>query len=190
MSLPDLLEAVESTLAGSTLVTEMDARYKTTDIGIQDDAQPPPRFGQNYIAIFPTGWNPGDISPELMSGIDETYDVTCAITTRYPRTPRDMDYDRIVKQLYQDARRVMKLVHQNWDIIAAANAAILAALPGGQSTDYLIEWLRWKGTDPVPQLKDATWVWSDDDKYGNSPAAAVLEVRFGGARRIETPTDY
>lgn len=190
MSLPDLIEAVESSLVASTLVTETNARYKATDIGAQDDAQPPPRFGQNYIAIFPTGWNPGDIQPELMSGIDETYDITVAITSRYPQTSRETDYQNVIRTLYLDARRIMKLVHQNWSIIDTANAAILAALPSGQTTSYLIEWLRWKGTDPVPQLKDATWVWSDDDKYGNSPAAAVLEVRFGGARRIETPTDY
>ena len=137
-------------------------------------------IGQRYVAVHPTHWGPGDA--QMDSGLDELFGITCTITSRTPEVPRD----RLMGSLFLKAltgpevlaRQIAAAVHQNYDLMNAANADV-----GGD--DKFMQPLFWDGTMVPPRMETSAWVWSDTQGDANLFAALVLPVRFSNARRMQ-----
>ncbi len=174
MSLSALLTAVRNHLR-----SELDIKSEECDC--QPDGQPQPAFGSRYIAVHPTSWTPGDT--RIDHGIDELFGVTCTITIRVSAVPRDrLMGEKFLKSLTGIealARATAAVVHQNYDVMNAANAMI-----GGDHK--LMQPLFWNGTQMPPRMETGTWVWSTKAAEMDLVAALVLPVRFGNARRIQS----
>lgn len=173
MSLAALLTAVRNQLR-----TKMGLSPLECDC--QGKGQPPPIVGERYIAVHPTGWGPGD--SRIDHGLDEVYRVTCTITKRISAVPKD----RIPSEVFLKtltglealARLAMKHVHQNYDVMNAANDLI-------SGSDKLMQPLFWDGNDVPPREETGEWVWSDNPRDMNLAAALVLPVHFREARRMQ-----
>jgi hypothetical protein len=148
---------------------------------VQPDGQPPPTFGERYLAVHPTGWGPGDTRIDY--GLDEVYRVTVTITMRAPKAPRDRlageVFLKALTGMEKLARDVVKYLHQNHDVVNVANADIAG-------TDKLMQPLFWDGTDVPPRQEGGEWVWSDSPDPKRPIAALVLPVHFREARRMQS----
>lgn len=179
MSLSFLLQATRDHLR-----SELSPVWKQGEIECQPDGRPMPSFGKQYISIHPTSWTPGDIRPELMMGLDEYFSLSVTLTLRAAQKPRD----RMMGDLYLDelrgmeriSRQIILALHQNFDIITAANT--LASHAG--DSPLLIEHLRWAGTDASPRSENSEWFFVEpSDDY--PVACLVMESRFRDARRVQ-----
>lgn len=183
MSLAALLQATRDKLRSSLSI-------ENASCECQDTGQPPPNVGPLYYAIHPLKWARTD-SGEMVSGLDESYGVGVTITKRIAATPRD----RVMSEFYLKslqgfealARMVMVNIHQRWDLIATANATILAvhtAANNNWTPDYFVEPLRWQETDHTPTDQTPLWFWSDGDpEYMATLAGQSLTITFDQARR-------
>lgn len=174
MSLSALLTAVRDHLRSELDIAE-------AECDCQLDGQPQPVFGSRYIAVHPTSWTPGDT--RIDHGLDELFGVTCTITSRVSATPRDRLMGNVfLKELEGTealARAVAAAVHQDYDLMNAANAKI-----GGG--DKLMQPLFWDGTQVPPRMETGSWVWSTNAAEMDLIAAMVLPVRFSNARRMQS----
>ena len=115
--------------------------------------------------------------------MDEVYRLTVTITVRAPKAPRDRIAGGVFLKSLSGAevlaRKVMQYVHQNYDVMNAANALISGA-------DRLVQPLFWDGNDVPPRMETGQWVWSDNPKDMNLVAALVLPVHFRESRRVQS----
>jgi len=144
-------------------------------ISVQEDGQPPPSAGDVYYTVHPMAWLPQTGDPADV--LDELYEIGVTVTQRTPQFPRDRRmenaYLKALVGLEKRCRAVMLALHLNYDVIASANI-----LMEGES---LCELLRWRGTDARPTVVDGTWFFAAED----AASGQYMEVRFGGARRIQ-----
>mgnify|MGYP001563744086 CR=1 FL=1 len=141
-----------------------------------DTGQPSPFVGQLYYVVHPTSWE--STNPDPADTLDETYGLSVTITQRSAVAPRDKHASEIflkaITGLGRQAREVMVAVHLNYDLMNAANALMTGE-------EKLCEPLRFRGADASPRTVDGDWFFAEADKA----SGMVLEVRFGGARRIQ-----
>ena len=151
------------------------------ECGIEIGPRPPQLFGRRYCTVYGAGWTP-DPAGELMHGIMEVYAIGCTWTFMVEapddRIPEE-GYIKEVTSIEAYSRKVIVALHQNWDIINAANTVI--------GTHKIIEPLRWLGTDAVPTLRDAEWI-NSPAKHTAALRPITMETRFGGAMRSQTLT--
>lgn len=180
MSLAALLKATRDHLRSLVPLSEDQCR-------VMPDGQPHPAFGDSFVAVHPTTWATGDLSyPGSGLSLDEVYGLSCTVTWRAPLAPVDRFMDDLylasVNSLEILCRKVIKHINYNWTLIVAANTNIATA-----STDKFVEALFWQGGDAAPRLESPMWVWSKAENQ-DLVAALVMEMRFGGARRVQAST--
>jgi hypothetical protein len=173
MSKRVLLTGVEARLKVAFGIASNDIKH----IGVQPTGQPPPHAGQWYIAIFPGARTNNDSNP---LSLDETYSIGVTVTMRMGYAPKDRQGQRIIMDandgILAIADKVRAAIHGNYDILTVANAAI----PG---TNGFIEPLSFQGDSSILE-KSPDWVFAEGDD--NPPTTFAVELRFGGARRIQT----
>lgn len=175
MSLGALLQATRDTLRSSLSLSPQEC-------DVRPGGQPPPSFGQRYVALYGTSW--GNETPTMQAGIDEVYGVGAMVTLRVAQIPIDrFGGDAYIKPLIgleALCRRVMLVVHMNYDLMALANSFLPDA------PNLLEQPLFWNSTDAEPNLRDEDWVWSQAPE-GKAPTvcAMTMEVRFSDARRTQ-----
>lgn len=172
MSARALLKGVESVLR--TALADPDGRA----CGVQPDGRPPPGAGQWYYAVHYAGRRGvGTIADHL----DTAAQVTVTITAKMAYAPRDRRGDRLTldAELLDRAEAVARAVHGNYLVLVKANVLT----PGvGTSTNGFVEPLLFQGDTPVLE-KGPDWVYGQESSH--PPTVLAVEVRFGGARRIE-----
>lgn len=147
-------------------------------IDITPKGQPKPSSGEKFIGITGTRWSPQ--ITDQNRGLDEIYGFKVVVSFRSRAVP----YDRHGRSLYVQAisnmesycRRIMVKLHQNVDFFAKTDLIT----PG---VDRLTEFPRWMGTDPEPRPVGPEWFHAMPEEL---EAGYVMEVRFDGARRIQT----
>jgi hypothetical protein len=122
-------------------------------------------------------------------GIDETYGVNVGLTFTTGFIAADRTENLYLQVLYgveAVARQVICAVHQNYDLMNAANVLIQQrALNVGDPdpANKIVEPLRWLGTDTSPQEKTGEWIFGKDD---GKVCCWLLNVYFGQARRLQS----
>lgn len=147
-------------------------------IGIMPGPEPPHNCGQVYLSIYGTDWSPREI--DANRGLHEEFGVTVCINHKGRFSP----YDRAGRQIYVTASKsmskicyaVMKHIHQNTTLFTYANEDTT-------SDHYLVEYLRWLGTDPQPIAVPPAWFGLYDEKA--ETAGYIMQVRFGQALRSQ-----
>lgn len=147
-------------------------------IGIQPTGQPPPFAGQWYIAIHPGARSNSDTNP---LSLEERYDLGVTVTVRMGYAPKDRQGERVLLDapdgILHLADRIRADLHGNYDVLIEANTLI------GDESNGFVEPLSFQ-SDSVIQEKPASWVWADDDE--NPPTTFAVEMKFGGALRVQT----
>ena len=164
-----LLGAVESRLR--TAFGDTEGRF----VGIQPGGQPPPVMGQWYIGIDSLGYRNTD---DNALSLDESYDVLVVVTFKYAVAPVDRRGLKMqaTGELRDWSLKARAALHMDYSTINAANSTLGAAVNG------FIEPLRFRNASKVLS-KGADWVWMDDAHH--APTVFAVELRFGGARRIQ-----
>lgn len=180
MSLAALLEATRDTLRVSLGLPDHQCK-------VSQDAQPDATIGKLFCSVYPTNWNPG--GPEVMMGIDETYGIAAGLTFPITHFPADRTENLYLNVLYgveATARKVVVALHQNWDVIAAANLLITSraqALGNIDPVNKIVEPLRWLSSDPQPIPKTGDWIYS---AKADTVCAWLVNIYFGQARRLQS----
>lgn len=202
MSLSRLMLAVRNTLR-THLADPFEPAFKSSDIQIRPDGQPPAVCGEWFISVYGTGLSQRSPEDDLNVGIGEEYEITCALTRRVSHIP----FDRLGEEAYIKATTGMEDVcHAMIGIIAGssesrylevlddANTLItndVASVPV-DGIDFIIEPLRWLQTTPTPILVDESWFIPIQDQYNRRRvvpdandviAGMVMNVVFGKAFR-------
>lgn len=173
MSLAALLASVRNTVRLVVQVT--DAECDCRDNGAPVNAQ----FNQQFFAVHPTQWFPGDLDDiNGPGGVNHEYAVSVTITKKVGIVPPDRRFDTVflngLDSFESQATQIINAVHQSQDVMAFANSLIT------RSKYFIIEPLRWLGCDPTPVDRGGEWIGS---KPTPNPVAQSLEIRFGRARR-------
>ncbi len=155
-----------------------------TECKVMPGPEPPASCGERFLSVYGRNWRPGDF--DLNRGIDEYYDIAVAVTFRSNWVPQDNRGEDLYIEQTEGLEAVLRellLIHQNIDIITAANNRITGS-------NKIIEPLRWKGCDAVPTPVGAAWFKADDgDESGDPVSGLVMEINFGDARRKITLTN-
>lgn len=185
MSVAALLTAVESRLRSAAVLNDPNGEIS----GAQEDGRPPPFAGQWYYAVWWPGSRQTDANP---LSLDVEHAVTVTITARMGYVPKDRRgaYLKATGELEQRAEAVAVAVHAEYaGVTVAANALIpgtaewaAAQLPPVSPTkNGFVEPLRFLDYGPVKK-QSAEWVGA---KPESNAAVYTIDVRFGGARRVQ-----
>lgn len=164
-----LLGAAESRLR--SLFADPEGKF----VGIQPDGQPPPVAGQWYVGLDSAGYRNTDTNA---LSLDESYDLLVVVTFKYAVVPADRRGQRwqATAELRDKALAIRAALHMDYTTLNAANTALGAAVNG------FVEPLRFRNASKVLS-KGADWVWAEDAV--NPPSVFAVELRFGGARRVQ-----
>lgn len=185
MSVPALLKGVETQLRSAGVLNDPDGKI----CGVQPDGRPPPSAGQWYYAIW---WNGSDqVDPNPLSH-DVDHSVTVTITAKMGYAPRDRRGARVVldTELIGRAEAVagVGVIHASQDVIDEANTLIVGtaeyvadAGSGTPTVNGFVEPLRLLGYGPIRE-QGSDWVYSDSE---HAPTVLTIDVRFGGAKRVQ-----
>lgn len=172
---------ITALLIASRNVIRSATGYAESDVLVQNDGQPPPTVGNQFIAVHGTSWKPNIVDQN--QGIDEVADLTVTITARMQAIPYDIRGQEIYIRKSLELENVAQIVkinlHQNYTLIASANALLTGV-------DKIVEPLRWLGGDAQPKYASNRWFSSEDD---NEYAGLILTLQFGRARRMQTLTN-
>lgn len=179
MSLSALTIAVTSRIQDALNITG-----KICDV--MPDERPPPRCGMEFISVYGRSWSPGIVSPDV--GLDEMYDVDCALTFRIGKFPTarraETVYLNAFRTMESRLREIVLAVHMQTKILTEANKEI----PTGQS--QIVEMLRWLGSDAGPKPVGPDHFHSSVEIDPQTASATQIETgfmmvaRFGQARRL------
>lgn len=176
MSLAALLQAARDTLRS-------EISLQPIECDVRPGPQPPPVFGQRYVALYATRWV--NLTPTMTAGVDEGYSIAATVTLRTGSIPIDRLggdlYIRALTGIEALCRQVMVAVHMNYDLMNLANSFLPDA------SNKLEQPLFWESCDAEPELRDESWVWAKpQDGQAPTTCALTMEVRFGDARRTQS----
>lgn len=183
MSIAALLTAVETRLR--SVLSDPNGEV----CGAQEDGKPPPFAGQFYYAVWWPGSRQTDQNP---LSLDVEHQVTVTVTARMGYAPRDRRGAilKAVAQIEQQAERVAEAVHANYaELMNVANANVVGTAewaaaqvpPVAATKNGFVEPLRFIDYGPVKK-QSAEWVGAKPD---SNAAVYTVDVRFGGARRVQ-----
>lgn len=176
MSLAVLLTASRDRLRANLNLIDEECR-------VQPGPEPPPTMGDRFVAVYGTRHEPISGEEDLHQGIAEEFGIACGVTYRVSA----ISFDRLGEELYikttsgleNICRDITAQLHQSINLITAANLLI-------SGTNKIEEYLRWEGTDAIPDLKDAAWFQGTSDAIPDRIVGLFMEVRLGQARRRQT----
>lgn len=165
-----LLSAAETRLR--SVFNDPEGRF----VGAQPGGQPPPAMGQYYVGLDSAGYRNNDARG---LSLDEVYDLLVVVTFKYAVAPADRRGLKMqaASEIRDTALRVRAALHMDYGVLNAANALIGAAASG------FVEPLRFRSASAA-SAKGADWVWAED--AAQPPTVFAAELRFGGARRVQT----
>ena len=173
MSEEALLQAVRDDL-------RQNLGYLPAQCDVETDYEPPPSFGELYVAICPASWESGS-----QGGNDfwERIALEVHVIVRAMRTPLDRQGTEFLLKnltsLNARARAIAVRVNMNYDIMDAANELSRLAT-GDVDQQGFHHPLKWLGCT-LPKPMSAT-VWGATAESG---AAFYRTIRFGEAERIQ-----
>lgn len=172
MSVAALLYAVRSTVREALGLSDNDCDCRDSGAPINCN------FNQQYFAVHPTGWLPGDLDNiNSPGGINYDLALSVTITKKIGIAPPDRRFDTVflsgIASFESQATTVINAIHQSQHVMELANSLI------DNSPFLIIEPLRWQGCDPAPIDRTGIWIGAKSV----SVVAQSLEVRFGGCRR-------
>lgn len=137
--------------------------------------QPHPDSGRRFIGIDGDGFQNSDTSPQ---GLDERYGILVVVTFRMDYSPIDRKGAQATLDDHIDETvdRVRSYLHGDYTTLASANAAI------GATHNGFVEPLTFRGASALIEKGPA---WFHAEEAANPPAGLAVELRFGGARRLQ-----
>jgi len=149
---------------------------------------PPPWAGEEYVGLYATGWEPGELSRISDRAIDEIYSFAVTITRRIGFSPGDRRsgeiYYIVSDGMEARARQITAaILKKRLEICGDANTRLQQITERGTITNGLfVEPLRWQGTDAEPREVGPEWFSANPDD--NRAYGFALDIRFGDIRRI------
>lgn len=174
MSMRALKQAVETRLRSAACFNDLTVTLGR-NIRRAIRGQPMPKAGQWFIGIDGDGFSNQDHRPQ---GLDETYGILVVVTFRMDYAPDDRKANQLTLDEHLDdtVDRVRRYLHGDYTTLATANTTI------GASANGFVEPLSFLSASRAIE-KGPEWFWSEADQDG--PAGVAVEMRFGGARRIQ-----
>lgn len=158
--------------------------YDATKVAFMLDGEPPPRAGEEFVAVHIASWQNSD--PAVV-GLSEEFAIDVTITRKAGFSPQDAYGAEIVRKattgMEAHARKIMLAGHMNYTTMQAANTLITTG------DDKFHHPLMWQSTTP-PRLVGPEWFSSYDGDNVKRPAHAgvVMVVHFGKAQRLQLLT--
>ncbi len=173
MSMSALLLAVAAKIKSATGLTD-------SNVGVQEDGQPPPFAGELYIAV-----HDGDSANDAETSLDETFGVDVTISRRAGFVPKDrVGSELIVKAttgLVARSDAIKVAIHMQYDvIIGGANAANTIIGAGANGFEKPLKFRRCTRT----QRKGAEWFGAEKGQ----PGGKIKVLSFDGAQRVQNIT--
>ena len=168
---------------------------KNTNCRVMEDEKPVPNCGQEFIAIYGNAHHPGQT--RMMTGIEELYDITVAVTLRVANVPKDRrgeasyvddpndSFTTPWMTLEERCREIIGMLDKNYTVLLAANQFFTA-------DNGFTEPLLWLSTDAKPKLVGADHFYAHHEQIPGSDDVfgMLMEIRFGEAVRLQETANF
>lgn len=170
-----------------TLAEDLGSFLGLTDenCDVMPSNEPKPQCGSLFVGVV--GGNVSNPSPEMAGPIvREAYQFTIAVTTRLnanPRYRRKRPYLEDSKAILPICHKIIKRLHGNYDL----NAAAAAALSSAEGTGYYNGRLTFRSMPSNPTMVTTDWFGGDPTRENEENIVGMfVPITFDGIRWTNT----
>ena len=181
MSVEALMTATKEWLK-TNLLDDNGEQLSDLECDMTAKGQPVPATGEEFIGIWESGWD-ANVTGDFDLG--EMFGINLTVTRRTGQYPVDKIGSELLYKwsglLAPRLRQLIKQVHRNFALIAAAN--VIIASDGSDTNGFIIgTGLFFLGAGQA-EIKGPDLFYADKEKDGSGPCGVCRTLKFGKAER-------